>query len=266
MDRHKFIFIAGLHRSGTSLLFECLRAHPQVSGFRNTGVPEDEGQFLQSVYSPANVYGGPGRFGFHPQSYLDETSSLASPQTAERLFYEWGKFWDMEKPFLLEKSPPNLLRTRFLQALYPEAYFIVLVRHPIAVSYATKKWSHTTLDSLLRHWLVCHEQFDADRTHLRNLLVLNYERFVAAPQETLNAVCAFLGIDETPLTRAVDPSGNDRYFMAWETMRRRTLTRLYTGYAALQYEQRLRPFGYSLSQTVAPLAGTQCTGLVNAAF
>ena len=27
----------------------------------------------------------------------------------------------MSKPVLVEKSPPNLIRTRFLQALYPEA-------------------------------------------------------------------------------------------------------------------------------------------------
>ena len=54
----KFVFICGLHKSGTSLLFRILRDHPDMSGFTNTGVPKDEGQHLQSVYPPAWRFGG----------------------------------------------------------------------------------------------------------------------------------------------------------------------------------------------------------------
>ncbi|MEI2612689.1 MAG: hypothetical protein V9G20_28950 [Candidatus Promineifilaceae bacterium] len=60
MDNHQFIFIGGLHRSGTSILFKTLRDHPQISGFYNTQVPEDEGQHLQTVIPPAKAFGGPG--------------------------------------------------------------------------------------------------------------------------------------------------------------------------------------------------------------
>ena len=63
---HRFVFLAGLHRSGTTLLARLLAAHPEVSGFSGTGVPADEGQHLQTVYPAAKVYGGPGRFGFAP--------------------------------------------------------------------------------------------------------------------------------------------------------------------------------------------------------
>jgi len=45
----RIVFVAGLHRSGTSLVHRCLAAHPDVSGFADTGVPEDEGQHLQTV-------------------------------------------------------------------------------------------------------------------------------------------------------------------------------------------------------------------------
>ena len=54
---------------------------------------------------------------------------------------------DTGKEFLLEKSPPNIIRTRFLQAMFPNSYFINIKRHPIATSLATKKWSKTSLDS-----------------------------------------------------------------------------------------------------------------------
>ena len=56
MTDKSFIFLAGHHRSGTSLLHEIIKEHPLISGFSNTGVPEDEGMFLQNVYEPAKTY------------------------------------------------------------------------------------------------------------------------------------------------------------------------------------------------------------------
>ena len=52
---HRFVFLAGLHRSGTTLLARLLAAHPEVSGFSGTGAPADEGQLLQSVYPAATA-------------------------------------------------------------------------------------------------------------------------------------------------------------------------------------------------------------------
>ena len=88
MDEHRFVFLAGLHRSGTTLLARLLAAHPEISGFSGTGVPADEGQHLQSVYPAAKEYGGPGRFGFAPESHLTEASPLAS--MAPRRYRRWS--------------------------------------------------------------------------------------------------------------------------------------------------------------------------------
>ena len=48
MNGHRLVFLAGLHRSGTTLLARLLAAHPEVSAFSDTGVSADEGQHLQT--------------------------------------------------------------------------------------------------------------------------------------------------------------------------------------------------------------------------
>src|SRR6202035_1163535 len=103
MPEHKLVFLAGLHRSGTTLRARLLAAHPLISGFSGTGAPADEGQHLQTVYPSDHEYGRPGRFGFAPEMHLTESSPLVSEQSAERLWEEWSLHWDLSRPLLLEK-------------------------------------------------------------------------------------------------------------------------------------------------------------------
>ena len=246
-DGHQMVFVAGLHRSGTSLLHRCLSDHPSISAFHGTGVPEDEGQHLQTVMEPALAYGGPGKFGFDPRVHLTEGSLLATAEQAQTVFAEWSAHWDLSRPCLLEKSPPNLMRMRFLQALFPGAAFVVVLRHPIAVAFATQKWSRTSISDLVRHWLVCHEQFQADLPHLRRVHVLHYEDFTERPEAVLGGVTDFLGLPAAPLHRTVRTGVNDAYFSRWADMggsvRRAVRQRLLIA----RYERRVRHFGYSLS-------------------
>ena len=99
--------MAAIRRSGTSLVHRCLTRHPEVTGFSETGVPEDEGQHLQTVYSRAYEHGGAGRFGFDPRAHLTESSPLVTAENRGRLLLEWGEHWDSEKPVRVEKSPPT---------------------------------------------------------------------------------------------------------------------------------------------------------------
>ena len=108
-SNHHFIFVNGLHRSGTSP-YRVLSAQSNFSGFSETGVPEDEGQHLQSVYKAAKYYGGPGRFGFDKRSYLTN-SSLIYQKNRCKLFDEWSQNWDLVKVFV-----ENQLQTSFEQA------------------------------------------------------------------------------------------------------------------------------------------------------
>jgi hypothetical protein len=134
--RFRYVFICGLHRSGTSVLGRNVARLENCTGFKDTGVIEDEGQFLQDVYPTAKVYGGAGKFGFDPRAHLTETSRLLTPENALKLRQSWERYWDQSKAIRVEKTPGNLLKTRFLQAVFPHSYFIVIRRHPGPVSMA----------------------------------------------------------------------------------------------------------------------------------
>jgi hypothetical protein len=242
--------VGGLHKSGTSLVAQCLAQHPSVSAFHHTGVPEDEGQHLQSVFPPASAYGGAGKFGFDPQAHLTETSALASPESRDRLLSEWGRHWDLTKDVLLEKSPPNLIRTRFLQALFPDAHFVIVIRHPVAVAYATRKWSHTSIGSLIEHWLVCHEIFERDRPHVQQLQVVRYEDLAERPQSTLAGVFSLLDLGPVDCGIEVRPDVNAGYLRKWhEDIHRSTAEQAEARAITEKYASRVAAFGYELSPT-----------------
>lgn len=253
-DTHQLTFITGMHRSGTSLLFRCLRDHPQISGFNNTGVPEDEGQHLQTIIPSARAYGGPGRFGFEPAAYLDETSTLATQVNAAQMLAEWAPYWDLSKPILIEKSPTTLIRTRFFQKLFPSAKFVIVLRHPLPVTFATYKWKGLTIRKrngmsmghLLEHWLLVHEKAAADFKRLNRVKIIFYEDLVAHPQKVIRSIYDFLKIENTPLKQEIRPNINKKYFERWQRMRRHPLKSIYAFYLMRHFENRINQFGYSL--------------------
>ena len=248
MQNHKFIFIGGLHRSGKTLLYKHLKEHPLISAFKGIGDDQDEGQHLQSVYLPAKFFGGPGRFGFKSGAHMSENSPLVSEENRIKLFSDWEKYWETEKPFLLEQSPPNLIRTRFLQKMFPNSYFIIIMRHPVAVTYTTRKimGSRATMYSLIKHWLICHEIFNTDKSFLKNLLVLKYENFVKDPHLCLERVYGFLGIENHLCSLGIHSDINLEYFNKWIKNQKNIFTNFYIDLIRTKYEKRINAFNYSL--------------------
>jgi hypothetical protein len=244
VENYKLLFIGGLHRSGTSVLHRLLREHPSASGFTDTGVPEDEGQHLQSVFPPAYEYGGPGAFAFDLRSHLTEESSLITSDNRNKLLREWGAYFDLSKELLLEKSPPNLLRSRFFQALFPGACFVFVIRHPIAVALATQKWAKTSIVELLLHWHVAYSIMLADLAHIERYCLMRYEDFVESPRSHLDEICRLVGVDGiTPRETVINH--NPKYFSIWKqgyARDREVIDSLFPAGGPLE------TFGYSFSE------------------
>lgn len=245
-DDQRLVFVGGLHRSGTTLLARLIADHPHATGLAGTGVPEDEGQHVQDVYPPAEALGGSGRFARHAEAHLTEDSPLARPENAQRLWDAWRPFWDSDAECLVEKSPPNLLMSRYLQALFPSASFLFIVRHPVTVTLATRKWRRRTpLPRLMGHWFTAHATARDDLPSLARVHVVSYEWLLADPEATLAGVAQFLGLsgDLDPSTIKADSSAP--YQRQWSEMLdagRRGATK-----ARERFAEQAGDFGYDLT-------------------
>ncbi len=181
----RFVFVGGLHRSGTSLTADLLAASGGASGLTDTGHMEDEGHYLHDVVPSALSYGGPGKFAFDDRCQLGPSSTPAEDR--HRLLTAWAPYWaDDAAPTKVEKSPQNLVQSRWLQSIFPDASFVMVTRHPAVVALATMKWTRpgpaklrrlmptASMESLLRHWIVAHDRFAVDRPDLARVRVVRF--------------------------------------------------------------------------------------------
>ena len=227
------VFLGGLHRSGTTLLASILASHSLVAGLQNTGVPEDEGQFLQDVYPVDQVLGARGlgrgcevRWAFNPAAHMIEADLAAVPSIRDRFERAWSPHFPQEQAkFWLEKTPSNVVRMRFLKSVFPDARLVVITRNPIVYALAIRKWGSRAnqvglgLDRIVAHWLTAMRQFESDLAHLTDVCVLSYEQLVTNPRDTVGRVLNFLeleGIDARQLARVGD--GSARYSDYWSYM------------------------------------------------
>jgi hypothetical protein len=245
----RLVFIGGLHRSGTTPLARWLEAHPDVSGLTGTGSPVDEGQHIQSVYPAAREHGGPGLFALDPASRLTEESPLLTADAGQRLLDAWTPYWDTSKAALVEKSPPNVLMMRFMRALFPNAHFVVAVRHPIAVAVATSKWTPrlTTLDAMMRNWLGAYGNLVEDAQRVGNVTVVRYEDLMTNPPREMARIFSFLSLAPHTADWPVKEGLNDAYFERWRSANFRfPWQRWQRARIPRRYQEQVKRFGYDL--------------------
>jgi hypothetical protein len=261
LDEHRFVFVGGLPRSGTTYLAAEIARSPDVSNLEGIGVIADEGQYVQTVYPTQREAGGIDRFAYSPSMHLTEPSQLDLEALRTALTEAWSPYWDTSKPVLLEKTPSNLLKMRFLQALFPASSFVVVIRHPVAQAMAVRGrgWSRRPVAKLIDHWLTAHDIMTDDLPHLARVVVVRYEDLVTSSDKILNGIRTFLDLDLMPVDEDPRQGINDRYFDDWRSGG--PLTSIANWRTVRRYEERLAPYGYSLSSPmpVGPLGARHPT-------
>ena len=182
------------------------------------GTESNEGQYLQDVLPREDAFGGPGLLAFNG-GFSDPDGLASLDETARRLRRAWEAHWPPDTPMVLEKTPGNLLRASLLHGLFPSARFIFVIRHPIAVTLATQKWSHTGVFCLLQHWLAGYGHLDRLEQAGIGHMLIGYEDFLARGERLLATAAAWLGLEPVRLPVPLLYDGNPPYFRRWRRCR-----------------------------------------------
>jgi len=239
MTPHRYVFVGGLHRSGTSLVARLIVDLPGVSAINAAPVPENEGVYLQGAIPHTARHGIPMHFATDPAQHHTEGSHFDRLETRMRLHGDWAPYFT-DAPWRVEKSPVTLTRMRLYQQLFPLSQFVVVTRHPEAVAAATSKWDDMDHATMVDHWLDAHDIVRGDLAYLHAVMTVRYEDLVANPKATLARLAAFLDVDTVPAPRDIR-DGNLEY--------------IGTGTLSTKQAERASEWGYGPGLEVSPWAG-----------
>lgn len=175
----RYVFVAGLHRTGTSLLARMIASHPDVRAIEGSPAPEDEGCYLQGAIPHTALHGRPGHYATDPAQHHVEGDPYDTLATRERILADWDRWYEPGGIWRVEKSPVNLTRMRLYQQLFPVAQFVIVLRHPAVMAAALAKWVNDDPGTLIDYALDAYDTALRDIAFLHAALVLRYEDLVA---------------------------------------------------------------------------------------
>ena len=202
----RLVFLIGAPRSGSTLTARMLGAHSEIFAPVEPHLmpPLAHLGFHDKVdaapYDPVITQLGLREFvGLLPggeDDYLDALRG-ATDQLYERALAPSGR------SRFLDKTPAYALVLDFLAKLYPQAKYVVLTRHPIAVwSSVVDSFFDGDHEAALAHNPILERYVPAIARFLRERQVdlhhLRYEQLVQDPEAEMEAVCRFLDLPFEP--------------------------------------------------------------------
>ena len=203
MKIEKPIFVFGCNNSGTTILWQALKHHRDLIG------PNVEDQDIEGMPNSMRHSLGKATFRLwaHPKFGLAYyvTEQDYNKEDARKLETIYRQFLTPETR-LVVKSPAHTLRARLIQAYFPDAYFVAIVRNGYAVVEGTvrkRKYDPdrpqfqglgTTIEEAAEQWfranvvVVSHQQF------LCKYLIVKYEDLVQDPETTLYQILDYCGL------------------------------------------------------------------------
>lgn len=188
-----WVFIVGCYNSGTTLLSELLGQHPSISSLPT------EGHFITDQFVKDFDVGLPRMWVEREDLFrLDENNHGPDPLRVKK---EWAMRMNLRKPVLLEKSPSNSAKTRWLQANFENAHFVGIMRNGYAVAegitrkadpkHLVNSWP---IEMSAYQWKRSNEVLRQDAEHLKRFIWITYEELAEDTIGTLNKITDFVGI------------------------------------------------------------------------
>lgn len=173
---HKYLFILSPPYCGSTLLHEILSSSRAVSPNNTQGTRE--GQGLPGVKEIM----------FDHDRRWDETLEF----DWDFIKKQWMKYWDLNKPVLLEKSPPNLIRTEAISKCFQPSFFILLHRDPYAHVESLMRREKWPADKAAAFAIKCMKHQRDNMEKLGNTMALSYEELTDETAGTLDRLRAFM--------------------------------------------------------------------------
>jgi hypothetical protein len=274
------LFIVGCGRSGTTIVYKLLCEHPDLAWFSNyaerwPALPQLEA--LTRLRDIGTIRRSPSRFVPQPVEGYALWDRSDPPDVRRRNARLSGADVDAEHAQrvgdlvaahvryhkghrFINKNTRNSRRVLYLDAIFPEAVFLHVVRDPRAVVASLLAvhwwpdlplwWSDDQTPRALaaagskpeavaaEHWVKSVERLLADARHLppSRYLEIRYEAFTESPETVLSSVCTFAGLSSSARIT--------------EALRRRTVSSQNVKYKSQFGDEALR----TVELIVAPLA------------
>ena len=196
--RHSPVFVVGFPRSGTTLLEQMLDAHPGLQSM-------DENPFFNRLADTLRRHDSRilGSLDVLRQYDVDELRKQYLVMVSEKI----ERRWDAQ---LVDKNPLNMPWLPFIHRLYPNAKYILALRHPCDVLLSCYMQNFrssillsasATLERLARTYVAI---FECWMHHVDvfkpNVLESRYEDLVADPLKQARRIADYLEIeDATPM-------------------------------------------------------------------
>ncbi|MCB1689945.1 MAG: sulfotransferase [Halioglobus sp.] len=176
-----YLFLLCPPYSGSTLLWKLLSTSTNVASLPS------EGQFLPELKDIMR------------DSPWKAETALPWPEIKK----VWETYWDQSKPVLLEKSPPNMIRTRDIQQHFQPVRFVVMVRNPYAQAEGLMRHNNWTATRAANFSMMCLRVQLANARELDDALVMTYESLVEDPAQACTRLAGFL-----PELSDIDPTAS----------------------------------------------------------
>ena len=225
----KALFIVGFWNSGTTLLVDVLRKHPDLSLRKAKYKPNLEERTIKKILNKlgtdfwdfSDTYEEVVKNGF--QNY-HEPQLTESQQVRFRKLFNWH-FWTRQSKILLLKNPYLFYFYNFINTIFKKDDIrkVVILRNGYSQVVSKDYWKKGKIEpekhliSRAIFWKKSMERYFHTWYNDKRCLTIRYENLSANPELTIKQICEFLEIPFEPLQETI-PSAIENRMTKWNNL------------------------------------------------